>query len=973
MAKLSIVKGATSVLVRIFIQDATSPVGAGKTGLVAASFLNTTVYVARDDDGNAAGTAVSLTNATRGTWSSGGIKEKDATNMPGVYEFGLTNASVLTGSRSCTYCFTGATAGVIVPCLVEIELTGVDNQDAVHGGMSALPNTACTTNASLLTSGVGTDQLSVATGRIDIGKALGVAVTLDSNSVLNVSNKYWAGTAITATSIPVGIAAGAAGGLFIAGTNAATTVTTSFTTTFTGNLTGSVGSVSGLTNATIATAVWTDTTGSDFSTVSSIGRSLYTSGVVPGAAGGLFIAGTNAATTVTTAFTTTFTGNLTGSVGSVSGLTNATIATAVWTDTTGSDFAATSSPGKIIVTQLGGAFTTTASSVFSTAALANAPVTAAGPTASAIATAVWQDATAGDFTMSGSIGKSLFTGGAVPGGTDGLFIAGTNAATTITTALTTTFTGNLTGSIGSISGVAFPNNFASFAITAAGGVTLADGVAHGGTPGSSTATLAMQTINVSNPGGNGLAIAGSTNGIAIGGQTGVFIESELNGLQINSGTNAIDLYAGGNAIYAQSTAADAVVFYAGTTSSGLAVYGGQTSGSAVHLTSVAGAAVYAASSNGDAMFLQGGQDGIALHCLGGTTSLAAILAQADGSSNGSGLYLIGSGAGSGAYVLGGSTGHALYGIGGSSSGDAVRLSATNGHALSAVTANNDAVCIQSSNGRGVRIDGVGGDGVSIQSSSGNGVTISAANNAIALGGNTGIYIETSNNGIAIASEGNGIDIYALGNAIYGQSTTNDAMVLYAGTTSNGLSIFGGQTSGDALKLTSASGSAINATTASGTAVVVTSPAGPGMTVTSRDTAMWLSSTTSGIGLEVTGVTNGFAIGASAGPGLIVVSESTDAAQFWADGGHDILLKGDGKIWNDVLGAPVTANANTTQAIPTTNTPETLGDCLHAARVQGFGPWTIVGTVLTLKNFDGSTAHVFNLDSDTAPTSRTDPP
>lgn len=38
---------------------------------------------------------------------------------------------------------------------------------------------------------------------------------------------------------------------------------------------------------------------------------------VPGAAGGLFIAGTNAATTVTTSFTTTFTGNLTGSVGSV--------------------------------------------------------------------------------------------------------------------------------------------------------------------------------------------------------------------------------------------------------------------------------------------------------------------------------------------------------------------------------------------------------------------------------------------------------------------------------------------------------------------------------------------------------------------------------------------------------------------------------------------------------------------------------
>lgn len=70
-----------------------------------------------------------------------------------------------------------------------------------------------------------------------------------------------------------------------------------------------------LTAAAIATGVWQDTTAGDFTVASSIGKSLYTSGAVPGAAGGLFIAGTNAATSVTTAFTTTFTGNLTGNVG----------------------------------------------------------------------------------------------------------------------------------------------------------------------------------------------------------------------------------------------------------------------------------------------------------------------------------------------------------------------------------------------------------------------------------------------------------------------------------------------------------------------------------------------------------------------------------------------------------------------------------------------------------------------------------
>ena len=48
------------------------------------------------------------------------------------------------------------------------------------------------------------------------------------------------------------------------------------------------------------------------------------------------------------------------------------------------------------------------------------------PTVAQIATGVWQDTTAGDFTTAGSIGKSLFTSGNVPGTLGGLFIDGTN-------------------------------------------------------------------------------------------------------------------------------------------------------------------------------------------------------------------------------------------------------------------------------------------------------------------------------------------------------------------------------------------------------------------------------------------------------------------------------------------------------------------------------------------------------------------
>lgn len=158
--------------------------------------------------------------------------------------------------------------------------------------------------------------------------------------------------------------------------------------------------------------------------------------LVAGAAGGLFIAGTNAATTITTALTTTFTGNLTGSVasvtgavgsvtgavgsvtgavGSVTGLTNATIADAVWDETMADHL----TPG-------------------STGAALNA---ATAPSAAAVADAVWDEAIVGHLGA-GSTGAALNAAGAagdpwstpIPGaygaGTAGLLV-GTNLNTTV--------------------------------------------------------------------------------------------------------------------------------------------------------------------------------------------------------------------------------------------------------------------------------------------------------------------------------------------------------------------------------------------------------------------------------------------------------------------------------------------------------------------------------------------------------------
>ena len=55
--------------------------------------------------------------------------------------------------------------------------------------------------------------------------------------------------------------------------------------------------------------------------------------------------------------------------------------------------------------------------------------------------------------------------------------------------------------------------------------------------------------------------------------------------------------------------------------------------------------------------------------------------------------------------------------------------------------------------------------------------------------------------------------------------------------------------------------------------------------------------------------------------------------------------------------------NLAQAIPTSNTAQTVGDALNAARAQGFGKWVLSGTTLTLYASDGTTAvRTFTLDS-----------
>jgi hypothetical protein len=274
--------GATSQSVYIEVLDSTSTTGGRKTGLVYNT-AGLTAYYARN-----AGSATAITLATlaaaNSAYSSGGFKEVDATNMPGVYRLDLPDAAIAAGVPSVVVTVRGATGMVQVS--LEIQLTAIDLQDAVRGGMTALPNANAEAAGGLYTRGSGAGQINQpANGQIDVNtvklsgttqtaRDLGASVLLSSGTgtgqldftggVVKANLAQILGTALTETAGQIAAAfkkffdkatptgtinslpdavAGAAGGVFIAGSNAATTA--NITGNITGNLSGSVGSVTG--------------------------------------------------------------------------------------------------------------------------------------------------------------------------------------------------------------------------------------------------------------------------------------------------------------------------------------------------------------------------------------------------------------------------------------------------------------------------------------------------------------------------------------------------------------------------------------------------------------------------------------------------------------------------------------------------------------------------------------------------------
>ncbi len=162
--------GSTGRTVYVFIQDSTSTTGAGLTGLVYNSSGLTAYYVLP----LAASAAITLATlaAVTTAWSSGGFKEVDATNCPGLYRLDLPNAAIASGDGVVVY-LQGATH--MAPVALEIALTPIDDQSSawtafieaigalVVGVVGSSSTTTSVVTSSLAPAAAVTDQFK---GRI---------------------------------------------------------------------------------------------------------------------------------------------------------------------------------------------------------------------------------------------------------------------------------------------------------------------------------------------------------------------------------------------------------------------------------------------------------------------------------------------------------------------------------------------------------------------------------------------------------------------------------------------------------------------------------------------------------------------------------------------------------------------------------------------------------------------------------------
>lgn len=249
MSKRWIKAGSTSQTIDIFVLNSSSTVGAGLTGLVFNS-AGLTCYYRK----GALGAATSVTLATlsliTSPWATGGFKEVDAANMPGLYRFDIPNLALDTAGMTVIY-FKGATN--MAPVVLEIEVVAVDVFDGVRLGLTSLPNATA--------GAVGGVPLSVS--------ASGAVNTLQINGTAQTARDIGA-SVLLSPGTGAGQISLSAGAVTVGTNNDKNSYSLAASQTF--STTGSVGSTSALAAGAVQ-AIWDDLT-SNNTVVGSVGKLL---------------------------------------------------------------------------------------------------------------------------------------------------------------------------------------------------------------------------------------------------------------------------------------------------------------------------------------------------------------------------------------------------------------------------------------------------------------------------------------------------------------------------------------------------------------------------------------------------------------------------------------------------------------------------------------------------------------------------
>jgi hypothetical protein len=224
----SIKKGATSQSLYFDVLDSSSTTGGRKTGLVYNT-SNLTAYYVRN---GASATAITLATlaAANSAWSSGGFKEVDATNMPGVYRLDVPDAAFASGAESVVVTIKGASG--MVQASYDVQL--VDNLASdVYSRLGAPAGASVSADIAIVAGYVDTEVAAI--------KAKTDQLTFTVSNQVDVNVVDWKGSAAPAMTgdayARLGAPAGASVSADVAAVKADTgTLTTRLTSTRAGLL-----------------------------------------------------------------------------------------------------------------------------------------------------------------------------------------------------------------------------------------------------------------------------------------------------------------------------------------------------------------------------------------------------------------------------------------------------------------------------------------------------------------------------------------------------------------------------------------------------------------------------------------------------------------------------------------------------------------------------------------------------------------